>query len=87
MPHYNGFYVNYIVHSNLDGIFEEAIIDEDFKKKHVIEAEIRVKQGDYVKAFKGANNAIGTLFLKFDSRADMDHALLTQNEWLKVIVK
>ena len=87
MPQYDGYYINYIVHSNQNGIFEGTIIDEDFKKKHVIEAEIRVKQGDHVETFKGANNAIGTLFLKFDSRADMDHALSKQNEWLKVIVK
>lgn len=87
MPHYDGFYVNYIVHSNQDGIFEKAILDEDFKKKHVIEAEIRVKAGEHVETFKGANNAIGTLFLHFDNRQQMDDALANQSEWLKVVVK
>lgn len=87
MPYYDGCYVNYIVHSNQDGIFEEAIIDEDFRKKHVIEVEIRVKQGDLVETFKGANNAIGTLFLHFDTREELDDALANQENWLKVIVK
>lgn len=87
MPHYDGFYVNYIVHSNQDGTFEEAIIDEDFKKKYVIEAEIRVNSGDHVETFKGANNAIGTLFLHFDNRQQMDEALANQQKWLKVVVK
>ena len=87
MPYYDGSYVNYIVHSNQDGVFDEAIIDEDFKKKHVIEAEIRVKKGDHVETFKGANNAIGTLFLHFDSREELDKALANQEVWLKVIVK
>lgn len=87
MPHYDGFYVNYIVHSNQDGIFEETIIDDDFQKKHVIEAEIRVKKGDHVQTFKGANNAIGTLFLHFDSREQMEKALSNQNEWLRILVK
>lgn len=87
MPHYEGCYVNYIVHSNQDGIFEKAIIDEDFRKKHVIEAEIRVKKGDHVETFKGANNAIGTLFLHFDTREELDNALADQHHWLKIIVE
>ncbi|MBO4500426.1 MAG: ATP-grasp domain-containing protein [Bacteroidaceae bacterium] len=86
MPHYEGCFVNYIVHSNKDGIFEEVVIDEDFKKKHVIEADIRVKQGDHVGTFKGANNAIGTLFLHFDTREELDEALGNQHEWLQVKV-
>ena len=86
MPYYNGYYVNYIVHSNQQGIFEEVIIDDNFKEKHVIEAEIRVNQGDHVEKFKGANNAIGTLFLNFDNREQLEKALENQREWLKVIV-
>lgn len=87
MPHYDGCFVNYIVHSNQDGIFEEAIINENFRKNHVIEAEIRVKKGDHVEAFKGANNAIGTLFLRFNTREELDKALAKQSDWLKLYVK
>lgn len=87
MPHYDGYYVNYIVHSNLNGVFEKAILDEKFKKKHVIEAEIRVKAGEHVETFKGANNAIGTLFLHFENRQQMEDTLANQSEWLKVVVK
>lgn len=87
MPHYDGVYVNFIVHSNQDGFFERIILDEDFYKKHVIEADIRVNQGDQVEAFRGANNSFGTLFLRFDSREELDNALANQKEWLKVIVK
>ena len=86
MPHYDGYYVNYIVHSNQDGIFEEAIIDDEFKKQHVIEAEIRVNKGDRVETFKGANNAIGTLFLHFDNREQLEKTLENQHEWLQMKV-
>ena len=86
MPHYDGFYVNYIVHSNQDGTFETAAIDDDFKKIHVIEAEIRVNPGNRVETFKGANNAIGTLFLHFDTREEMEYALNNQNEWITIKV-
>lgn len=87
MPHYDGYYVNYIVHSNQDGLFDEAIIDEEFNKQHVIEAEIRVNKGAHVESFKGANNAIGTLFLHFEDREELDKAIAHQSEWLEVIVK
>ena len=87
MPHYDGVYVNFIVHSNNDGIFEEAVIDDGFKKTHVLEAEIRVNKGEHVETFKGANNAIGTLFLRFDTREELDNALENQKDWLKVVVK
>lgn len=87
MPHYDGYYVNYIVHSNQDGIFKEAIIDEGFQEKHVIEAEIRVNKGDHVETFKGANNAIGTLFLHFNTHEEMETALVNQKEWLKVRIQ
>ena len=86
MPRYDGFYVNFILHSNQDGIFQEAIIDEDFKQKHLIEAEIRVNKGDHVETFRGANNAIGTLFLHFNTRDNLDTALTSQINWLKVHV-
>ena len=87
MPHYDGVYVNFIVHSNNDGIFEEAVIDDGFKKTHVLEAEIRVNKGEHVETFTGANNAIGTLFLRFDTREELDNALENQKDWLKVVVK
>lgn len=87
MPHYDGFYVNYIVHSNQDGIFVASSIDEEFQKRHVIEVEIRVNPGDHVETFKGANNAIGTLFLHFDTREELERAITNQKEWLKVVVK
>ena len=87
MPRYDGYYVNYIVHSNQNGIFEEAIIDDDFQEKYVIEAEIRVKKGEHVETFKGANNAIGTLFLHFDTRKKMESALNNQRNWIEIIVK
>lgn len=87
MPYYDGYYVNYIVHSNIDGIFENAVIDGTFRQKHVIEADIRISEGDNVETFKGANNAIGTLFLHFDTRDELERAITNQNDWLKVIVK
>ena len=85
-PTYNGYYAIYNIHSEHEGTFNELVID-DVLEKHIVEKEIRVKKGDHVETFKGANNAIGTLFLHFDTREELDVALANQEDWLKVIVK
>lgn len=87
MPHYYGYYVNYIVHSNQEGVFQSASIDDNFKNQNVIEAEMRVNEGDKVETFRGANNAIGTLFLHFNTREEMAGALNNQEKWLKLNIK
>ena len=87
MPQYDGYYVNYIVHSNQEGIFQSASIDDDFMKQNVIEAELRVNEGDRVETFKGANNAIGTLFLHFKTKEEMVAVIDNQWKWLKLNIK
>lgn len=87
MPSYRGFFVNYIVHSHREGIFEKTVIDESFKTNYVIEEDIRVKRGDHIETFKGANNAIGTIFLQFDSRKELEFAINHQCDWFQVILQ
>ena len=84
-PNYKGHYCILVLHSDRTGSFQSVEIDSSFKGE-IVEKEIRVQSGDMVETFTGANNAIGTLFLRFESRKDMDDALTHQNEWLKVIV-
>ena len=53
----------------------------------IVEKDLWVKQGDKVDGFEGANNAIGTLVLRFDDTDEMEKALANQSEWLRVIVR
>lgn len=84
-PDYNGFYAIYNLHSDKSGIFKGITIKKQLEK-HIVEKEIRVEEGERVESFKGANNSIGTLFLRFKSRAGMDYALNHQHEWLKIYI-
>ena len=84
-PNYKGHYCILVLHSDKSGIFKGVEIDKSFKGE-VIEKEIRVDIGDQVEPFTGANNAIGTLFLRFQTREAMDEALTHQKEWLSVNV-
>lgn len=83
-PNYNGTYAILVLHSEHDGIFRGVTLDSDFESRHVIEKEFRVTEGSRVSAFSGANNAIGTLFLRFYSYSEMTLALERQKEWFKI---
>lgn len=75
-----------VLHTEKDGVFDGVMIDEDFERKHVIEKEIRIKKGMRVSALRGANAAIGTIFLRFKSREEMLEVIENKNKWLKICV-
>lgn len=83
-PNYRGHFAILVLHSEKEGIFDGVSIADDFRKEHIIEEEIRVEKGEQIDSFKGANAAIGTLFLKFDTREELAHALENQKDWLKI---
>ena len=56
-------------------------------QQHVVEVDLRVKEGEQVSSYKGANDAIGTLVLKLDSENELKSVLTRPEDYLKVIVK
>ena len=86
-PNYKGHFAILVLHSDKEGIFNGINIDDEFQKNHVIEEEVRVLLGDKVSSFSGANAALGTLFLKFETREELANALANQKEWLKINLK
>lgn len=85
-PNYKGHYSILVLHSDKAGRFKNIEILDSFNGE-IVEKEIRVRTGDRVEQFSGANNAIGTLFLKFDTREQMNYALDHQREWLKIYIE
>ena len=86
-PNYKGHFAILVLHSDKTGVFESVTINTDFKKTHVIEEEIRLNKGDKVISFSGANAALGTLFLKFNSREELASALENQKDWITINVE
>lgn len=86
-PNYKGHFAILVLHSDKTGVFQSVEIASKFKQEHVIEEELRIKEGDNVFSFTGANAALGTLFLRFDSREELANALENQSTWLKINVK
>lgn len=74
-PSYDGCHAIQVLHASSSGRFEGICIDPVFESNFIIEKEIRVKEGERVSSFSGANSAIGTLFLRTDTREEMDGLL------------
>lgn len=83
---YDGHWAEVILHADRDGIFKGLEIDSSLKAE-VIEEDLWIKPGDSVHGFEGANDAIGTLVLRFKTIQDLQDALATQMSWLKIIVQ
>lgn len=86
MAKYNGHWAEIILHAEKSGAFDGIEIAESLLAE-VVEEDLWVKRGDKVDAFNGANNAIGTLVLRFEDKEQMEYAVTHQSEWLKIRVK
>jgi biotin carboxylase len=74
-PEYDGVWCNYIIHSYEHGTLEGIEIDSDFKRRYVRDEGYNLHPGDTVEPFTGANTSLGTLFLRTDTRDEMDAIL------------
>ena len=83
---YNGHWAEVIIHADKKGIFDRIEIAKELPAE-VIEEDLWVRKGDKVDAFKGANDAIGTLVLKFQTADELEKAITHQAEWLSVMVR
>lgn len=83
---YNGHWAEIILHADKDGVFDHLEISKDLPAE-VVEEDLWVEKGDKVESFEGANNAIGTLVLKFQTAEELEKAITNQRNWLKVVVQ
>ena len=56
-------------------------------KCKVIEQDLWIKKNDYIHAFRGANDSLGTLVLKFNTEQELKDALINQTSWINIVVK
>lgn len=83
---YNGHWAEIILHADTDGEFVGLQIDPSLPAE-VIEEDLWVKPGDFVHGFEAANDAIGTLVLRFENADDLEKAITNQAKWLRVVTK
>lgn len=80
---YNGHWAEIILHADQDGRFKELRIADDIKEL-VHEIDLWVSEGDAVRGFEGANDAIGTLVLNCKTKEQMLDLIKNQADWCKV---
>lgn len=83
---YNGHWAEIILHADESGVFDHLEVSKELPAE-VVEEDLWVENGDKVEGFEGANNAIGTLVLKFKTAEELEKAITNQRSWLKVVVK
>lgn len=82
----DGVWCEMVIHAGTgqSGILKGIKIDSEIEKKYVKVVDMSTNPGDYVKPFTGANMALGDMFLRFDSREELDTVMARVNEWLKI---
>lgn len=83
---YNGHWMLTMLHADEDGSFDKLHIDAEFGK-YVVDLDLWVETGDEVHAFRGANDAIGSVFLRCPSEAQIEHVIAHSSEVFHVVLK
>lgn len=86
-PNFKGVFAIKVLHSDKEGVFDRLEIDKSFLEKHIIETAPIVKQGDHIVPFTGANASLGTLFLQFNSREELDTYLTSISNYVHINIK
>lgn len=83
---YDGWWAEVILHSQKSGVFKEVWVNDSIQK-NVVEFDLWVNEGDAIGGFSGANEAIGTLVLKFDDSTLLDSVLANQQDYIQVVLQ
>lgn len=80
---FDGHWAEVILHSEKTGKFKQLNISPEVVP-YIKQTDLWVKPDDTVNTFRGANDAIGTLVLRFDSDIELGHAMNNVKVWCKV---
>lgn len=79
------FYATHNLHSDRDGVYN-GIVFSDNLEKHIIKKCIYKKSGDNVNYFANAADALGIIFMKYDSAEQMTEFLSHINDYYSVVL-
>lgn len=80
---YEGYWAEIILHSDREGTFQNLWISDEIAG-NVIERDLWIEPGTRVGGFKGANEAIGTLILRFETKRKLEMVLANQGRYVAV---
>lgn len=82
----DGHWCEMVIHARpgQSGVLKGIKIDPEIEKKYVKIVDLSAKPGDFVEPFTGANMSLGDMFLRFDSREELDDVMSKSKEWLTI---
>ncbi len=85
----DGYWCEMVVHAEpgKSGFLKEIKIEPEIERKYVKVVDITAKTGDKVLPFTGANMALGDMFLRFDSRKELDEVMSKSRDWLHIVLE
>lgn len=85
----DGYWCEMVIHARpgQSGIFKKLFIDPEIESHYIKLIDLSVKEGDIVKPFTGANMSLGDMFLRFNSRDELDDIMSKTKQWLKIELK
>ena len=86
VPRYDGVWCNYILHSDKNGVLESVDIDSDFRAKYIKDEGLIVKKGDNIVPFTGANTSLGTLFLRAETREELNQIIANMDKYVHIVL-
>lgn len=80
------YFSTYVVHSSQNGILKN-ISYSDKIKNNIIKKVLYKNENDNIEKFNGSNNALGIIFLKYESLDELEYKTKHINELVKVELK
>ena len=86
-PVYDGVWCNYILHSDKEGLLKDIELEPHFKHSYVMNEGYSVVKGDKIVPFTGANTSLGTLFLRTNTRQEMEELISRIDGLVSIILE
>lgn len=83
---YNGCWAEVILHSDKPGVFDKLWIDESIRGA-VFERDLWIEPGTKIGGFRAANEAIGTLVLRFETDEILQNVMANISQYVKVLLR
>ncbi len=82
----DGYWCEMIIHARpgQTGTFKRLVIDPEVEEKYIKLVALSAGPGDAVKPFTGANMALGDMFLRFDSREELNEVMAQSSKWMDI---
>lgn len=82
-----GYWSNYMVHSNVTGLFKSISFDSGFEREHLVDWVTDIKPGDAVHKFRDAQDCIGEFILKYRNMDEMFEVIRNIESYIHIEVE